>query len=67
MPKPIEPHSISCRDVAGRERESTVAIQGRDAVLTVPPGEVARMDVRQVSEMIDVLTQVRDELDRTES
>lgn len=63
----VRPLSVSCRDVMGRERESTVVRQGRDAVLTVPPGEVARMNVHQVSELIDALTQARSELYRVES
>lgn len=63
----FEPRSIPCRDLSGRPRNSTVAVEGDEAVQTVPAGEIARYNARELSALIDALRTARNELFRTES
>lgn len=58
---------VPCRSAFGRPGECTVVVRDREAVLSVPPGEAARLNVPQLSRLIDALTAARSELYRTES
>lgn len=62
-----EPRAVRCRDVAGRPSAVAVIVRDREAVLTTPPGEAARMTGRQLSQLIEALQAVRVELFRVES
>jgi hypothetical protein len=63
----MKAQQISCRDVSRRDRASTVAIDGGEAVLTVPPGEVARYSGPELTKLIEALRAARDELFRSGS
>lgn len=62
-----EPRSVRCRDVMGRQGAVSVLARDGEAVLTVPPGEAARLSGQQLSQLIEALCAVRIELFRTES
>lgn len=57
-----QPRSVRCRDVAGRDGAVAVIARANEAVLTVPPGEAARLTGPQVTQLINALREVRDEL-----
>jgi hypothetical protein len=57
-----QPRSVSCRDAVGRAGAVAVIVRAGEAVLTVPPGEAARMTGGQLSELIDALGAARAEL-----
>lgn len=60
-------HTVPCRGAFGRPGECTVVVRDGEAVLTVPPGEAARMNELQLSQLIDALTEARDEVRRVGS
>lgn len=60
-------HNIPCRSAFGRPGECTVVVSEREAVLTVPPGEAARLSGPQLAQLIEVLHAVQDELLRSGS
>lgn len=63
----VQPRSVRCRDVAGRPGAVAVLVRAGEAVLTVPPGEAARMSGQQLSQLLEALSAARDELYRVES
>ncbi len=60
-------HRIPCRGAFGRPGECTVVVSDQEAVITVPPGEAARMTSRELSTLIEALQAARTELFRVES
>jgi len=52
---------VPCRDIVGYQRELVVSLHGR-TVTVQPPGLSARLDLAELDELIDDLTEARAQL-----